>query len=530
MTGMKIMLAAGLTTLALSGCDTTSPPTVPTVIDRSVQDAAADAAIADATLADAARSDATSTDAAPTDATPTDATLTDAAVDARLVDARVTDAQVDASPADASPMDAGPAERWQLVWADEFDGPAGPLDPTRWTHDVGGDGWGNDQLEFDTDRVTNSAVDGDGHLIITAREEAFGGRRYTSARILTRDRFAGRYGRFEARIQLPRGQGIWPAFWMLGTDIGTVGWPTCGEIDIMEFRGQNERESTVALHGPGYSGANPLAAVAPSDTPLPDDFHIFAVEWAPNVIRWFVDEAQVFQATPADIPPGTRWVYDHPFFLILNVAVGGRYLGAPDASTVFPQQMRVDYVRVWEDTELDVPDAPANPLSPDGENQSLNLGLFREGAADRSVPIDNARTHFWIYENTVRLADDADAVEGAQSHRLVHNGGDWWGAGIHWEDARDLSDWTTLHISLKASGAAFEDVQLRINSTENRSGAIDVRAYGFRGDGQWHDLVIPLNAFAGADLSAVIAPLVFGGGGAAAGVGLQIDAVYLSNR
>jgi beta-glucanase (GH16 family) len=513
--GMDVRLALGVA-LACWACEAARPPAIPTVVDRAVPDAHVQDAVVDA-QADSGMERA-------------DTRMPDA----RPVDAQVPDAMRDADPpdslVDAAPPDAGPPQRWRLVWADEFDGPAGPLDPAKWTHDVGGDGWGNDQLEFDTDRLTNSAVDGAGHLIITAREEAFGGRRYTSARILTRDRFARRYGRFEARIQLPRGQGIWPAFWMLGANIGNVGWPQCGEIDIMEFRGQNERECTVALHGPGYSGGNPLGAVAPSDTPLPDDFHVFAVEWAPERIQWFVDDRQVFEATPADIPPGTRWVYDHPFFIILNVAVGGRFLGNPDATTQFPQQMRVDYVRVWEDTQLDVPDPPANPLAPDGENQRLSLGLFLEEQADRFVSIDNERTHFWIYENTVQLADDADAVEGQGSHRLIHAGGQWWGAGIHWNDARDLSDWTTLHISLKANDPGFEGLQLRINSAGNRSGAVDVRAFGFCADGAWHSLAIPLAAFEGADLSAVVAPLVFGGGGAVAGAALKVDAVYWSNR
>jgi beta-glucanase (GH16 family) len=138
--------------------------------------------------------------------------------------------------------DAGPAPDgdvlgppWQLVWRDEFDGPAGtPPDPTRWKHDVGGHGWGNDQLEYDTDRPENASLDGQGHLAIVARKESYGGRSYTSARLNTAGRFARAYGRFEARLRQPIGQGLWPAFWLLGNDIGAVGWPGCGEIDVME--------------------------------------------------------------------------------------------------------------------------------------------------------------------------------------------------------------------------------------------------------------------------------------------------------
>ena len=243
------------------------------------------------------------------------------------------------------------------VWQDEFDGPAGStFDRTKWVAETGGSGFGNQERQFYTALPENVAHDGNGHLVITARAAPssstyacwYGTCRYTSARLITKGLFSQAYGRFEARIRVPRGQGLWPAFWMLGANIDAVGWPTSGEIDIMENIG---REPTIAhgtLHGPGYSGGNGIGkADTLTNGSYADDFHVFAVEWQPNEIRWYVDERQYHRMTPADLPSGTRWVFDSPFFLLLNVAVGGSWPGDPDASTTFPQQMVVDYVRAY---------------------------------------------------------------------------------------------------------------------------------------------------------------------------------------
>jgi beta-glucanase (GH16 family) len=237
---------------------------------------------------------------------------------------------------------------WQLVWEDEFDGPAGQLpDTTRWRFDKGTN-WGNDQLEYDTDRPENVSLTGGGHLAITAREESYLEQEYTSGRINTWGHFEHGYGRFEARIRLPVGQGIWPAFWLLGADFGTVGWPDCGEIDIMEYRGQEPSIIHGSLHGPGYSGGDALTL---SYTLAADrfdaGFHVFAVQWDASRITWYVDDTPFLAITPRDLPSGTDWVFDHPFFIILNVAVGGNFVGSPDSTTVFPQTMLVDWVRVY---------------------------------------------------------------------------------------------------------------------------------------------------------------------------------------
>jgi len=244
--------------------------------------------------------------------------------------------------------DEAPAPEIGLVWSDEFEGPAGQSpDPEKWQFDIGTD-WGNRQLEYDTGRPENVSLDGDGNLAITAREEEYLGQPYTSARIKTKDLFERTYGRFEARIKLPIGQGIWPAFWMLGHDIDDVGWPECGEIDIMEYLGQDPRTIHGTIHGPGHYGDGNIGGkhkISAGGFNL--GFHEFAVEWDPAEIRWYVDGYRYFSVKPADLPPGGRWAYDHPFFMILNVAVGGRWPGSPDETTQFPQTMLVDYVRVY---------------------------------------------------------------------------------------------------------------------------------------------------------------------------------------
>ena len=243
-----------------------------------------------------------------------------------------------------------------LVWSDEFNGPTGSKpDATKWDVVVNDSGYGNRELEYYTDRPAN-VQQKDGHLVITARKEDFTGpdgqsRMYTSARIESRGRFNVQYGRIEARIQLPKGgQGLWPAFWLLGNDYNSTGWPKCGEIDIMENVGFEPSTVHGSLHGPGYSGANPLSGIytLPGNARFSEGFHVFAIEWEPREIRFYVDD-HLFETQKADsLPAGKQWAFDHPFYIILNLAVGGYWPGDPDATTVFPSQMLVDYVRVYQ--------------------------------------------------------------------------------------------------------------------------------------------------------------------------------------
>jgi beta-glucanase (GH16 family) len=256
-------------------------------------------------------------------------------------------------------MPAADAQRpgWQLAWSDEFDGAAGaPVDGSKWVADTGGQGWGNKERQYYTPGTQNASLDGAGRLVITARAEPqsssyrcwYGSCRYTSARLKTKTRYEPTYGRVEARIRIPRGQGLWPAFWMLGADIDSVDWPRSGEIDVMENIGREPAMVHGTMHGPGYSKDHGISgSYTLSSAAFADDFHVFTVEWTPGQVRWLVDEREYHRVTPAELPPGTTWVFDHPFFLLLNVAVGGAWPGDPDASSTFPQQMVVDYVRVY---------------------------------------------------------------------------------------------------------------------------------------------------------------------------------------
>ena len=255
-----------------------------------------------------------------------------------------------AAGAAAAPMSA--AAVGPTIWEDNFDGPAGQApNSSKWRYDIGGSGWGNNEREYYTNSTSNSSLDGAGNLVITARRESgghscwYGTCEYTSARLLTAATLTQQYGRFETRMKIPRGQGLWPAFWMLGD--GGAGWPDQGEIDIMENIGKEPSTVHGTIHGPGYSGAGGIGAPysLPNGQKFADGFHTFTIDWSPNSIIWYVDGVQYQQRTPADLG-GKTWVYNHPFFMIMNVAVGGGWPGDPDGSTVMPQAMTVDYVRV----------------------------------------------------------------------------------------------------------------------------------------------------------------------------------------
>jgi beta-glucanase (GH16 family) len=245
-----------------------------------------------------------------------------------------------------------PDRGYTLVWSDEFDGTTGDSpNPEFWTYDIGtgGNGWGNNELQYYTSRTENVHIDGKGNLVIKAIKEPFEGKNYTSARITTKGLKEFRYARIEARIKTPFSQGLWPAFWMLGANIDGVGWPQTGEIDIMELRGQEPSKIIGSIHGPGYSGGEAISqSFQLFDSRFDTDFHVFAVEWGPDFIDFFVDQRLYSRLTPADLPAGSDWVFDRHFFLLLNVAVGGNFVGSPALNSRFPQTMLIDYVRVYQ--------------------------------------------------------------------------------------------------------------------------------------------------------------------------------------
>jgi len=244
--------------------------------------------------------------------------------------------------------DKNQGSQWNMVWQDEFN--TSQIDVTKWNFEIGAGGWGNDELEFYTNRRENAYIE-DGQLVIEARKDNYQGNTYTSARMTTRNKGDWLYGRVEVRARLPRGQGLWPAIWMMPTDSYYGGWAASGEIDIMELLGNDVNTVYGTIHYGGsfpanvHSGAQYKLSQAPNFT---DGFHTFALEWDSTKISWFVDDSLYQEQgnwyTESDAFPAP---FDKRFYLILNVAVGGKWPGYPDASTTFPQKRQVDYIRVY---------------------------------------------------------------------------------------------------------------------------------------------------------------------------------------
>ncbi len=245
-----------------------------------------------------------------------------------------------------SPTEIPPLPGWNLVWHDEFDGDK--IDTKNWTYDLGGGGWGNGEMEVYTNRPENARTE-NGLLIIEAHKDknANNGFDFTSARLKTQGLQSFKYGRIEARIKVPVGKGFWPAFWMLGDNITSVGWPDCGEIDIMEHMGKEPDLILGTMHGPGYSGALGLTKWNRQTYNIADDFHTYAIEWDTDQISWFYDGVKYSTYTRADVGD-RKWVFDQPFFIILNLAIGGTLGGLVPPTTEFPAQYQIDYVRVYQ--------------------------------------------------------------------------------------------------------------------------------------------------------------------------------------
>lgn len=233
---------------------------------------------------------------------------------------------------------------YRLTWSDEFDGKE--INKTYWTYDLGGGGWGNGEMEYYTNRPENARLE-NGMLVIEARQEKIEGNYYTSARMKTQGLKTFQYGRIEARMKVPAGAGLWPAFWMLGAGFNGSNWPDCGEIDIMEYIGKEPDLIMGTLHGPGYSGALGFSQWNRQSFNIADDFHTYAIDWQPGQIDWYFDGVKYHTVKREDVGART-WVGDQPYFIILNLAVGGTLPGLVGLKTVFPAQLLVDYVRVFE--------------------------------------------------------------------------------------------------------------------------------------------------------------------------------------
>lgn len=263
------------------------------------------------------------------------------------------------APSSSDRAGTGGVVRERLVWSEDFEGPAGSApSPATWLAETGNaeaGGWGNAELQYYTGSPENVALDGRGHLLLTAREVGPDDARpcwdglpclYTSARLTTRDRMAVRYGRVGVRLRVPAGQGLWPAFWMMGANGET--WPANGEIDVMEHVGSLPQDVVGTIHAPGYSGADGLGGQTALPEPLAAGFHRFAVAKRPGDLRWYVDGREYLRLDRDDVPAGSSWIFDQPFYLMLNLAVGGTWPGSPDTTTTFPATLEVDWVRVHE--------------------------------------------------------------------------------------------------------------------------------------------------------------------------------------
>ena len=313
---------------------------------------------------------------------------------------------------------------WQLFWSDEFNGSANtPPDPTKWNYDLGGGGWGNGEQETYTNSINNAFQDGKGNLVIRAIRDSAGN--YTSARLRSgmgspiqatdTANVNWQYGKIEARIKLPFGPGVWPAFWMLGADINTVPWPGCGEIDILENFGANiDNASNVhgTIHGPNYQNVGIGAAYQlPASQKFTDDYHLFSVEWTQDSIQMFVDGASYQKLSPGSLPSGGQWVFNNPFFILLNLAIGGpsTFLGTPTADTPFPQDILIDYVRVYHATAVP---ATTPAIAPGGVvNAASGLGTIAPGALATVYGVNLSDTNYTdLFQNDGFVSQTSSGV------------------------------------------------------------------------------------------------------------------------
>jgi beta-glucanase (GH16 family) len=339
------------------------------------------------------------------------------------------------------------AQTWNLVWSDEFNGTS--VNTANWTFETGGHGWGNQELENYTNGA-NASVSG-GILTITARRTTtgscwYGTCQYTSTRMKTQGKREIRYGRIEARMALPSGKGLWPAFWMLGSNIGTAGWPACGEIDIMENRGSSPGTASSAIHGPGYSGATPFNH---STGISAGGFNTYAVEWNATQMRFLVNGAVHYTVSKSTIQTRGNWVFDQPFFIIMNLAVGGHFDGNPTASTVFPASVRVDYVRVYQaGTSTPTPGTEITPGA-GGASASSSDANVAANAVD-----NNLGTRWSASGDGQWLRLDLGSVRAVSHVRVAAYQGNLRRNRFDIQVSSDNASWTTVLAGAMTSGTS----------------------------------------------------------------------------
>ena len=294
------------------------------------------------------------------------------------------------------------AQCYTLVWSDEFGGST--LNAANWSYEVGAGGWGNNELQYYTNGANVQVSNGT--LKILAKQEFFGGAGYTSSRIITRNKVDFRYGKFEARLKLPQGQGLWPAFWLMPTESAYGNWPRSGEIDIMELLGQNPAKAYGTIHtgDPNNTLHSYGSNYTLSSGTFANGFHIFTLEWTPTDVKWLIDGTVYFTKTNSEVLP---WVFDKTFHILLNVAVGGNWPGAPDGTTVFPQTMEVDFVRIYH-------------LLPDVQIQGATL-VEPSSSAVYTLPNMTGTTYAWSGGTNATISSGQGTAQTAMAFGLAGN-------------------------------------------------------------------------------------------------------------
>ena len=343
------------------------------------------------------------------------------------------------------------AQTWNLVWSDEFNGSS--VNTANWTFETGGGGWGNQELENYTNGSNASVANG--VLTITARKTTtgscwYGTCQYTSTRMKTQGKREIRYGRIEARMQLPAGKGLWPAFWMLGSNIGSVGWPQCGELDIMENRGSSPGSSSSAIHGPGYSGATPFNHGTGISS---GGWNTYAIEWSATQLRFLVNGTVHYTVSKSTIQTRGAWVFDQPFFIIMNLAVGGHFDGSPTSSTPFPANMNIDYVRVYQ-----AGSGTPTPTPGGGVEITPGAGGVSASSSDANVPanaVDNSLSTRWSASGDGQwLRLDLGSVRAVSHVRVAAYQGNLRRNRFDIQVSSDNAAWTTVLAGAETSGTS----------------------------------------------------------------------------
>ena len=399
-------------------------------------------------------------------------------------------------------------EGYALVWADEFNGDA--INFEYWNHELGDGtayglpaGWGNNELQLYTDQATHSGIDKTDDvsaLRITAVEESAGA--YRSAKLTSQNKISVRFGRVDVKAKMPSGQGIWPAIWMLGDNIDEISWPGCGEIDIVEILGQEPDRMYSTVHF--TNSENSLESIQGESNNFGDlsaDYHVYTVEWTPEQIRFLLDGTMINElAIEDDMKEFLR-----SFYIILNVAVGGYWPGNPDNTTVFPQQMLVDYVRVYEQVDFVAPDAPALDIAEETIGQILEPNIADHAIQDGFDILGNLEVLVWGGGGEPEVGISDTAVEGDSSLVFNFQGGNWGGGYIKMQDPADMSAYTNVHFSLKLPDD-LTDAEIKLEGPSTDAAVYLINYTGVDvGDG-FLEYTIPLSDFTDLDVSAVNIP------------------------